>query len=141
MTPLISVEGSEIVSDQRRGRGQVLSKTIEGLKNSLKHKVFTGVCTSLCQSNFDDLLTEKWIDTLIDMGVMYTWFHVYRPMGPDACSDLCLSPEEQLRVRKFVVEMRARKPIIFCVAAPERSIQWPISFQLASKKTMTGMER
>jgi hypothetical protein len=34
-------------------------------------------------------------------------------MGPDACSDLCLSPEEQLRVRKFVVEMRARKPIIF----------------------------
>jgi hypothetical protein len=34
-------------------------------------------------------------------------------MGPDACPDLCLSPEEQLRVRKFVVEMRAKKPIIF----------------------------
>jgi MoaA/NifB/PqqE/SkfB family radical SAM enzyme len=112
VTPLISVEGNEIVSDQRRGRANVYSKTMEGLKNCLKHKVMTGVCTSVCKSNIDDLLNEKWIDRLIEMGVLYTWFHVYRPMGPDACSDLCLSPEEQLRVRKFVVEMRARKPII-----------------------------
>src|SRR6476659_2374309 len=112
VTPLISVEGNEIVSDQRRGRANVYSKTMEGLKNCLKHKVMTGVCTSVCKSNIDDLLNEKWIDRLIEMGVLYTWFHVYRPMGPDACADLCLSPEEQFRVRKFVVEMRARKPII-----------------------------
>src|SRR5439155_4594271 len=46
------------------------------------------------------------------MGVMYTWFHIYRPMGPDACPDLCLTPEQQLQARKFVVEMRAKKPII-----------------------------
>jgi hypothetical protein len=111
VTPLISVEGNEIVSDQRRGRANVLSKTMEGLKNCLKHKLLTGVCTSVCQSNIE-LVNEKWLDRLIDMGVMYTWFHVYRPMGPDACPDLCLTPEQQLRVRKFVVEMRARKPII-----------------------------
>ena len=49
---------------------------------------------------------------LIEMGVMYTWFHVYRPMGPDACPDLCLTPEQVLQARGFVVEMRARKPII-----------------------------
>ncbi len=112
VTPLISVEGNEIVSDQRRGRANVLSKTMEGLKNCLKHRLLTGVCTSVCKTNIDDLLTEKWVDRLIDMGVLYTWFHVYRPMGPDACPDLCLTPEQQLRVRRFVVEMRARKPII-----------------------------
>jgi len=112
VTPLISVEGSEIVSDVRRGRNAVLSKTMTGIKNCLNNKVFTGVCTSVCKSNFDDLLNEKWIDRLIDMGVMYTWFHVYRPMGPDACADLCLTPEQQVAVRQFVVEMRAKKPII-----------------------------
>lgn len=112
VTPLISVEGSEIVSDVRRGRNGVLSKTITGIHNCLQNKVFTGVCTSVCKSNFDDLLNEKWIDRLIDMGVMYTWFHVYRPMGPDACADLCLTPEQQVAVRQFVVEMRAKKPII-----------------------------
>jgi MoaA/NifB/PqqE/SkfB family radical SAM enzyme len=113
VTPLISVEGNEIVSDQRRGRSNVYSRTMEGLRNCLKHKVMTGVCTSVCKTNIDDLLNEKWVDRLIDMGVLYTWFHVYRPMGPDACPDLCLSAQEQRRVRKFVVEMRARKPILF----------------------------
>ncbi len=112
VSPLISVEGTEIVSDQRRGRAGVLSRTMQGIHNSLKHKVLTGVCTSLCQTNFDDLLNEKWIDRLIDMGVMYTWFHVYRPMGPDANPQLSLTPAQQLEARKFVVEMRAKKPII-----------------------------
>jgi MoaA/NifB/PqqE/SkfB family radical SAM enzyme len=112
VTPLISVEGTEIVSNERRGRSGVLSKTMQGVQNSLNNKVFTGVCTSLCKTNIDDLLTDVWIDRLIDMGVMYTWFHVYRPMGPDACPDLCLTPEQQLRARRFVVEKRAKKPII-----------------------------
>jgi MoaA/NifB/PqqE/SkfB family radical SAM enzyme len=112
VTPLISVEGSEIVSDERRGRAGVLSKTMEGLHNCLKHRVFTGVCTSLCQTNIDDLLTEKWLDRLIELGAMYAWYHVYRPMGPDANPQLSLTPEQQLRARRFVVEMRAKKPII-----------------------------
>jgi MoaA/NifB/PqqE/SkfB family radical SAM enzyme len=112
VTPLVSIEGNEIISDERRGRGGVWSKSMQGVENCLKHRVMTGVCTSLCQTNIDDLLTEKWLDRLIEMGVLYAWFHVYRPVGPDACPDLALTPEQQLRARKFVVEMRAKKPII-----------------------------
>jgi MoaA/NifB/PqqE/SkfB family radical SAM enzyme len=111
VTPLISIEGNEMISDVRRGKSQVWSRTLEGLRNCLKHKVFTGVCTSLCQSNFDDLLNERWVDRLIEMGVLYTWFHVYRPMGPKPAPELCLTPEQQLQARQFVVEMRAKKPI------------------------------
>ncbi len=111
VTPLISVEGTEIVSDDRRGRRGVLSKTLRGVGNCLDAKVMTGVCTSVAASNFDDLVTETWLDRLIEMGVLYTWFHVYRPMGPDARPDLCLTPEQQRTLRRFVVEMRAKKPI------------------------------
>lgn len=113
VTPLISIEGNEVVSDQRRGGpGDVYHKTMEGLQHCLNHKLFTGVCTSLCQSNFDDLLTEDWIDRLIEMGVFYTWFHVYRVVGPDPNGQLALSPQQQLQARRFVVEMRAKKPIV-----------------------------
>ncbi len=112
VTPLISVEGTEIVSDQRRGRAGVLSKTMQGLQNALKAGVFTGVCTSLASTNIDDTLREEWIDTLIEMGVLYTWFHVYRPMGPNPNPALCLTAEQALFARKFVVEMRAKKPIV-----------------------------
>src|SRR5437899_2347399 len=64
VTPLVSVEGTEIVSDQRRGRAGVLSKTLQGIHNALDAGVFTGVCTSLCRTNIDDLLREEWIDRL-----------------------------------------------------------------------------
>ena len=111
VTPLISVEGTEIISNERRGRPEVLSKTMEGLHNCLKHKVITGVCTSVCQTNIDDLVTEAWLDQLIKLKVMYAWFHVYRPMGPKPEPALSLSREQQLRIRKFVVEMRVKKPI------------------------------
>src|SRR5438876_9236371 len=112
VTPLISVEGTEIVSDERRGRAGVLSKTMQGIHNCLNNKLLTGVCTSLCRTNIDDLLTDRWVDRLIEMGVMYTWFHVYRPMGPHPIPDLCPTSEQTRRARPFVVETRAKKPIV-----------------------------
>ena len=70
VTPLISIEGNEIISDERRGGpGNVYSQSMTGLENCLRHKLLTGVCTSLCQTNFDDLLNEAWLDRLIEMGV------------------------------------------------------------------------
>lgn len=111
VTPLISIEGSEIISDVRRGRGGVYSKSMQGIENCVRNKLLTGVCTSLCQSNFDDLLREEWIDRLIEMGVFYCWYHGYRVVGPVPNPDLALTPDQQLAVRKFVVEMRTKKPI------------------------------
>ncbi|MCA9165456.1 MAG: radical SAM protein, partial [Planctomycetales bacterium] len=112
VTPLVSIEGTEIVSDVRRGRDQVWSKSMEGVQNCLNNRVMTGVCTSLCQSNFDDLLQERWVDRLIEMGVLYTWFHIYRPVGPESNDDLALTLEQQRQARQFVVDMRVKKPII-----------------------------
>ena len=112
VTPLISVEGSEIVSDTRRGREGVLNQTMAGLEAALRQKLLVGVCTSVCRTNIDDLVTERWVDRLIEMGVMYCWFHIYRPVGPEPNPDLALTSEEQKRVRQFVVDTRATKPIV-----------------------------
>lgn len=111
VTPLVSVEGNEIISDERRGRDHVLTRTLEGLQRCLDNKLLTGVATSLCQSNFEQLLREEWVDRLIEMGVMYMWYHTYRPVGPNPNFQLALTPEQQLQIRKFVVEMRCKKPI------------------------------
>ena len=73
VTPLISIEGREIVSDERRGRKRVLNHTLKGLETCLRHKLITGVATSVCQTNID-LVDEAWLDELIDMGVHYAWF-------------------------------------------------------------------
>ncbi|WP_146528826.1 radical SAM protein [Novipirellula artificiosorum] len=112
VTPLISVEGSEIVSDTRRGRGGVYSDTMNGIEAALRNKLLVGVCTSVCKTNIDDLVRDQWVDRLIEMGVMYCWFHIYRPVGPEPNPQLALSSEEQRRVRQFVVDTRVNKPII-----------------------------
>jgi hypothetical protein len=43
---------------------------------------------------------------------MYTWFHIYRPVGPDPNPQLALTPAQQRKAREFVVNMRCKKPII-----------------------------
>ncbi len=110
-SPLVSIEGTSLISDQRRGRLNVLDKTMAGLENCRKHRLITGVATSVCQTNLDDLVNEAWLRRLIEMRVHYAWFHTYRVVGPHPSAELALKPEDVLRVRKFMVQMRAKLPI------------------------------
>lgn len=109
-TPLISIEGSEVVSDERRGRLNVLNKTLAGLEACRRNRLITGVATSVCQSNYE-LVSESWLRKLIDLGAHYAWFHTYRVVGPNPTASLALTPEQVLHIRKFVVEMRSKLPI------------------------------
>ena len=111
VTPLISIEGTEDVANERRGGKDVLNRTLRGLDNCINNKILTGVATSLCQTNIDDLLTEEWLRKLIDRGVHYAWYHTYRPVGPQIHEELALTPEQARRVRQFVVDMRMKLPL------------------------------
>ncbi len=110
-TPLISIEGREVTSDERRGNKHVYERTVRGLRACLKAKLLTGVATSVCQTNIGELCTEQWLRELIDFGVHYVWFHTYRPVGPKMNMPLALTPAQLVQVRRFVVEMRAKMPI------------------------------
>jgi len=109
-SPLISIEGTEVVSDQRRGRLNVFNKTLAGLEACRRNRLITGVATSVCQTNID-LVSEAWLNRLIDMGVHYAWFHTYRVVGPKPAPHLALRPEQVRQIRKFIVEMRSKLPI------------------------------
>lgn len=111
VTPLISIEGREITSDQRRGRLNVFNKTLAGLENCRRNRLLIGVATSVCQSNIEELVKEDWLRGLIAMGVHYVWFHTYRVVGPKAMPELALRPEQVLQVRRFVVQMRSKLPL------------------------------
>lgn len=109
-TPLISIEGNEVVSDTRRGKKNVYEKTLKGLENCQKYGLITGVATSVCQSNYE-LVSEDWLWALIKKGVHYAWFHTYRVVGPDPSPELALTPKQILNIRRFVVEARSKLPI------------------------------
>ncbi len=110
-TPLISIEGRELTSDERRGNKDVLDRTLRGLDHCLRAGLLTGVATSVCRTNIDELLTESWLRELVQRGVHYVWYHTYRPVGPKMNPALALRPDQLVRTRKFVVEMRGKVPI------------------------------
>jgi MoaA/NifB/PqqE/SkfB family radical SAM enzyme len=110
-TPLVSIEGNEIVSNERRGKTEVFQRTMRGLDHCLAAGLLTGVATSVCQTNIDDLLSESWLRQLVQRGVHYVWYHTYRPVGPVMKPELALRPDQLVRTRRFVVEMRSRVPI------------------------------
>jgi MoaA/NifB/PqqE/SkfB family radical SAM enzyme len=112
VTPVISVEGSQTVSDQRRGGDNVLNRTLDGIDHCCREGLITGVATSLCRSNLDDLLSDRFLDMLVRRGVMYAWYYVYRPAGQNPSPQLALDEDEIVRVREFLVEARCRHPII-----------------------------
>ena len=111
VTPLVSIEGTSVVSDERRGRTDVLDKSLAGLEACARNRLITGVATSVCKTNIDDLVQESWLRRLIDLGVHYAWFHTYRVVGPKPTAEIALTPAEVLRVRRFIVRMRAKLPI------------------------------
>lgn len=110
VSPLISIEGSEAVSDGRRGRANVYAQSMAGLEHCRRNKLITGVATSVCQTN-RELVSEAWMRKLISLGVHYAWFYTYRPVGPKPSPELALTPDQLVEVRRQIVTLRSRLPI------------------------------
>jgi len=112
VSPLISVEGLEEVSDVRRGGKDVFAQTMKGIELCRKHRLVIGAATSVCKSNLKDLASEEYLKDMIARGVHYLWYYVYRPVGPDPKPELKLSPDEVVELRRFLVNMRTKHPIM-----------------------------
>ncbi len=110
VSPLISIEGNETVSDHRRGHQKVYASTVAGIENCRRNKLIIGVATSVCQNNIE-MVSEAGLRDLIAMGAHYAWFYTYRPVGPKPAPELALTPEQTLQVRRLIVKLRKHLPI------------------------------
>ena len=108
VSPLISFEGDNEVADVRRGGKNVYKKTQSAIDHSTNAGLITGVAMSVCKSNIDLAFSDDFIQSLIDRGVLYLWYYIYRPAGQDATVDLCLSEEQIEQLRQFMVDARQK---------------------------------
>lgn len=112
ITVVISIEGTETESDRRRGGEHVYARALEALAHCTRHGLITGVATSVCRKNLDEVLTETFIFEMIRRGALYLWYYIYRPVGPRPHPELALNADDILRTRKFLVEQRSHAPIL-----------------------------
>ena len=111
VTPLISLEGDEVVADIRRGGKDVYRRTIEAVQHCTKAGLFTGVAISVCKSNLEMALSPEFIRKLVDYGVAYLWYYIYRPSGENPSYELALSAAEIETLRRHMVNARSEYPI------------------------------
>ena len=112
VTPLISIEGRELTSDERRRGERVWQRSLAGVDACVRAGLVTGVATSVCRSNLHELANERFVDELVDQGVHYLWYYLYRPVGPDPSPELALSADQVLTLRRFLVRERTRAPML-----------------------------
>lgn len=111
VTPLISIEGLEQESDERRGQSDVFARTLAGLRACRKAKLLIGAATSVCKSNFNELVRREHLEWLASEGVHYVWYYIYRPVGAQPNVENALSREEIRTLRYFLVEQRRSAPL------------------------------
>lgn len=111
VTPLVSLDGLEQQNDARRGPG-VFAQALQGLARLKQQKIFFGVATTVTGTNVDEVLTDQYVRQIIDCGAMYLWYYVYRPVGADPSPQFCVRPEQMIPLRKRLLELRRRHPIV-----------------------------
>jgi len=112
ISPLISVEGLEQTSDVRRGGDGVYARSVDGIRHCAAAGLIAGIATSVCRSNIRELATEAFVRRAVELRVQYLWYYIYRPVGPNPCPELALSGDQILDLRRFIVDMRAKAPLV-----------------------------
>ncbi len=111
VTPLVSIDGFEHQNDARRGQG-VFARAIDGLSQLQRHKILFGIATTITGTNADEVLSDDYVRYFIQRGAMYLWYYVYRPVGADPSPQFCVGPDQMLRIRRRLLELRRRHPIL-----------------------------
>jgi MoaA/NifB/PqqE/SkfB family radical SAM enzyme len=110
VTPLISIDGNPYDNDMRRGEG-VFEAASKGLERLRKAGVFFGLACTATAKNWQDVLSEAYLQQWIDRGAMYIWYYVYRPVGEDPHPEYAMTPDQLLGMRRRLLEMRRRMPL------------------------------
>jgi MoaA/NifB/PqqE/SkfB family radical SAM enzyme len=113
ITPAISVEGMQGVTEQRRGKG-VFEKITRAMEILKKHNVLFGVSITATKYNAEEIVSDEFIDYYFDkLGAGYAWVFHYMPIGRDVDPDLIPSPDQRIMLWKKSWEIVKNRKIMF----------------------------
>lgn len=112
VAPGISVEGFEIETDKRRGKG-VYNKVLKAMDYLKKYGVVFGFSATPTRFNSEILCKDEFIDFYINKGCLFGWFFQYIPIGKAPQPELMSTPEQRNKLREKIREWRIKKKPIF----------------------------
>ncbi|MFA6421880.1 MAG: radical SAM protein [Candidatus Buchananbacteria bacterium] len=108
--PAISIEGFEEETEKRRGPG-MYQKVMDAMDNLKEAGVPFGFSATPTRLNSEILMSDKFIDKMIEKGAMIGWYFQYAPVGRNPDTSLMSTPEQRNKLRQRVLEFRDTRPI------------------------------
>jgi MoaA/NifB/PqqE/SkfB family radical SAM enzyme len=111
IVPLLSLEGGEAETDERRGTGvyRKLLSIMDGLK---RNNVFFGTSLTLTRANFPVLTEENFVRGLTDRGMRLILMIEYTPVDPGT-EQLTVSPAQRRELAEKMKRFRRTVPAVF----------------------------
>jgi len=115
IVPVISIEGYEQDTDQRRGQGiyRRLQPIIENLKNN---GIFWSVSITVTSLNYSHITSQQFVPDLVKLGCKLFFLVEYTPISPGT-EEWLLTDEQRADLIHWRDSLRARYPALF-IAIP-----------------------
>jgi len=99
VTPAISVEGFEDLTDERRGKG-IFKKILDAMQNLRQAGVPFGISVTATSKNTETLLKDEFYEFFFDkQGANYMWMFQLMPIGKAKdMKELMITPEQRIKL-------------------------------------------
>ena len=109
IAPMVSIEGSRELTDQRRGYG-VYEQVAAAMDRLGEAGVPFGYSVTVARTNWRTVISDEFVDGLIARGALLGWHFLYMPIGRDPNTELMLKPMEREEFRLGIHRLRTTKP-------------------------------
>lgn len=115
VVPMISLEGNQEETDERRGDGtfQQLQQTMTQMKKS---SIFFGLSLTLVRKNFATITADEFIGKCVKFGCKFFLFLEYTPTQ-EGTENWVLTEDQRSQVRGMMQNYRSKYPSLF-IAVP-----------------------
>ncbi len=108
--PCFSIEGFEEKTDERRGKG-AWDKVMQAMDNMKKLGVPFGYSITQTHFNVREVMSDKFVDFMIDKGAKIAWYFQYIPIGNTPDLLMMLTPEQRMSSYHIIHYLRSKKSL------------------------------
>lgn len=110
VAPMLSVEGGPETTDRRRGEG-TYKKLVHVRRRLTEEGVLHGYAVTATRENAEEVVSDAFVDEMIDQGALVGWYFHYIPIGHAPDPSLMVTAHQREELRRRVFQLRNEKPI------------------------------
>lgn len=107
---MFSLDGFEKSTNARRGK-EVFNKVMKAADLLRKYRIGFGYSCCVTRQNVKEVLSDEFIDLMIEKGALLGWYFLYMPVGGEATLEFMPTPEDRIYMNERHDCIRSSRPL------------------------------